>query len=185
VIGGGGAGSALLSSRSNNSNSTTKGPVRVFPGRLSVSRTFGDIEAKLLKLGGIPGVISAEPEIKGFKVSKDFDCIVMGCDGIYDKMSNKEVVDLVWNSARESTTGGDLHLECANIVERLLRESVKKKTLDNITCIVIAFKNLKRMVEYFCTGKLEPTHKPKILPGRKVASEAVSAKTSRDPSEET
>lgn len=40
------------------------GPHWVFPGRLSVSRTFGDIEAKLRHLGGIPNVISAEPDIR-------------------------------------------------------------------------------------------------------------------------
>jgi protein phosphatase 2C family protein 2/3 len=38
-----------------------KGPVRVLPGRLSVSRTFGDIQAKISKYGGMPNVISAEP----------------------------------------------------------------------------------------------------------------------------
>ena len=30
------------------------GPHRVYPGRLSVSRTFGDIEAKRVKYGGNP-----------------------------------------------------------------------------------------------------------------------------------
>jgi protein phosphatase 2C family protein 2/3 len=30
------------------------GPLRVLPGRLSVSRTFGDAEAKLIKTGGNP-----------------------------------------------------------------------------------------------------------------------------------
>jgi protein phosphatase 2C family protein 2/3 len=44
------------------------GPFRVLPGRLSVSRTFGDIEAKKVKYGGNPRVIIAEPEIKAFKV---------------------------------------------------------------------------------------------------------------------
>jgi len=44
------------------------GPFRVLPGRLSVSRTFGDIEAKKPKYGGNPKVIVAEPEIKAFKV---------------------------------------------------------------------------------------------------------------------
>jgi protein phosphatase PTC2/3 len=39
------------------------GPHRVLPGRLSVSRTFGDIEAKLTKYGGKEGVIIAQPEI--------------------------------------------------------------------------------------------------------------------------
>lgn len=39
------------------------GPYRVLPGRLSVSRTFGDIEAKDESLGGKKGVVIAEPEI--------------------------------------------------------------------------------------------------------------------------
>ena len=40
------------------------GPLRVLPGRLSVARTFGDIEAKLPKYGGNPDVVIATPEIK-------------------------------------------------------------------------------------------------------------------------
>jgi hypothetical protein len=35
------------------------GPFRVLPGRLSVSRTFGDIEAKIEKFGGKNGVVIA------------------------------------------------------------------------------------------------------------------------------
>ena len=36
------------------------------PGRLSVSRTFGDIEGKLEELGGKSGVVIATPEILDF-----------------------------------------------------------------------------------------------------------------------
>jgi protein phosphatase 2C family protein 2/3 len=39
------------------------GPYRVFPGRLSVCRTFGDCEAKIPALGGIETVVTCEPEI--------------------------------------------------------------------------------------------------------------------------
>lgn len=49
-------------------NQTILGPLRVFPGRLSVSRTFGDIEAKLPKFGGNPKVVIAEPEIDTFLI---------------------------------------------------------------------------------------------------------------------
>ena len=44
------------------------GPLRVLPGRLSVSRTFGDAEAKLARYGGNPNVVVATPEIKSFKI---------------------------------------------------------------------------------------------------------------------
>jgi len=45
------------------------GPMRVLPGRLSVSRTFGDIEAKLQQFGGNPNVVIATPEITCFKLN--------------------------------------------------------------------------------------------------------------------
>ena len=54
------------------------GPLRVFPGRLSVSRTFGDIEAKAKKYGGNEKVVVCEPEIKSFKLTDDSDFIVIG-----------------------------------------------------------------------------------------------------------
>ncbi len=74
------------------------GPHRVFPGRLSVSRTFGDIEAKLAKLEGNPKVVIAEPDITAFKITEKnkLDFIIIGCDGIFDKIDNKETVHLIW-----------------------------------------------------------------------------------------
>ena len=53
------------------------GPLRVLPGRLSVCRTFGDAEAKLLDHGGNPEVVICTPEIKSFKIQKDHDFIMM------------------------------------------------------------------------------------------------------------
>lgn len=72
------------------------GPHRVFPGRLSVSRTFGDIEAKLIKYEGNPNVVIAEPDITCFKIRNNNDFILIGCDGIFDKLSNKDCVHLAW-----------------------------------------------------------------------------------------
>lgn len=64
------------------------GPLWVFPGRLSVSWTFGDVEAKLSKFGGNPNVVIAEPEITEFKIDSTCDFIMLACDGIFEKMSN-------------------------------------------------------------------------------------------------
>lgn len=50
------------------------------PGRLSVSRTFGDIEAKRAKYGGNPRVIIADPDIKAFKIHDKYDYIVLACN---------------------------------------------------------------------------------------------------------
>lgn len=69
------------------------GPIRVFPGRLSVSRTFGDTEAKIPAKGGNPNVVVATPEIRSFKLDNTHDFIILGCDGIFDKLGDQECVD--------------------------------------------------------------------------------------------
>ena len=52
------------------------------PGNLNVSRTVGDIEVKLKKLGGLPGMISSEPEISSFSV-QDYEVLLLGSDGLF------------------------------------------------------------------------------------------------------
>ena len=78
-----------------------QGPLRVFPGRLSVSKTFGDIEAKRPRYGGNPNVIVCEPDIKCFKVQDNFDFIMIGCDGIFERLSNRDCVDAIWDRITE------------------------------------------------------------------------------------
>ena len=62
------------------------------PGRLSVSRALGDIEAKDPRYGGNPKVVIATPEIKIFKIRNSYDFIIMGCDGIFEKLTNEEII---------------------------------------------------------------------------------------------
>jgi protein phosphatase 2C family protein 2/3 len=54
------------------------GPHRVMPGRLSVSRTFGDIEAKHPQFGGNPNVVVAVPDIIELKIKENYDYILLG-----------------------------------------------------------------------------------------------------------
>jgi len=84
-----------------------QGPLRVFPGRLSVARTFGDIEAKKARFGGNPNVVISEPEIRSFKIEPNFDFIMMGCDGIFDRLTNRDVVDTIWESTMDMMKAGD------------------------------------------------------------------------------
>ncbi len=72
-------------------NEVILGPHWVFPGRLSVSRSFGDIEAKLQKYGGNERVIIADPEIWKFQITKEMDFVLLACDGIFDKCTSDEV----------------------------------------------------------------------------------------------
>jgi len=78
------------------------GPLRVLPGRLSVARTFGDPEAKIAALGGNPKVVIHNPEIKSFQIKKDHDFISLGCDGIFDKLTNTETMACVWRAVHDN-----------------------------------------------------------------------------------
>ena len=80
------------------------GPFRVFPGRLSVSRTFGDVEAKRVKYGGNPKVVISIPEVKSFKIEDTYDFIILGCDGIFERLNNRDCIDAVWERICEQIT---------------------------------------------------------------------------------
>jgi protein phosphatase 2C family protein 2/3 len=67
------------------------GPLRIFPGRLSVSRSFGDNAAKDPEKGGNPNVLIAEPQIRVTRFERDMEYIIIASDGIFDKLMNREV----------------------------------------------------------------------------------------------
>jgi protein phosphatase 2C family protein 2/3 len=67
-----------------------------------VSRTFGDIEAKRERFGGNPNVVIAVPDIKEFTIDDKMDFLLLGCDGIFDKISNAEVLKQAWIAAKKN-----------------------------------------------------------------------------------
>ena len=71
------------------------GVVRVYPGGLSCTRSFGDATAKCQETYGNPDVVTAVPEIEELRINSEHDFIVMACDGIYDRLSSEEVVEAV------------------------------------------------------------------------------------------
>ena len=74
------------------------GPYRVFPGRLSVCRTFGDCEAKLEHLGGVKGVVTCEPEVThDVDGVNHLDYVLIGSDGVFDKLKNDTINQIVWD----------------------------------------------------------------------------------------
>lgn len=120
------------------------GPLRVSPGKLSVSRTIGDIEAKLPKYGGNAAVIISTPEIKYFDISDSFDYILIGCDGVYEKMKNKELTDTMWKLIRENEYK-DVHDLCGYTVEQVVNVCLRKECSDNLTMIMICFKDMMKL----------------------------------------
>ena len=65
-------------------------------GSLAVSRALGDFDYKRVEnLPCTEQLVSAEPELTCIERSPDDEFLVLACDGIWDVMSNQEVVDFV------------------------------------------------------------------------------------------
>ena len=118
------------------------GPIRVFPGRLSVSRTFGDPEAKIFAKGGNPNVVVSTPEIWSFKIDSNLDFIILGWDGIFDKLDDREWVDWVWNSVHHNP-GLDVHHVLGLGAEWIMKNALNRRSLDNVTVVIVAFSGFK------------------------------------------
>ena len=128
------------------------GPHRVFPGRLSVSKTIGDIEAKLKKYEGNPLVVIADPDITAFEIKDNHDFIVIGCDGVFDKLSSKDCIHIAWQKViaetskdlGEKLTLEQTHKNCGHCVDSILKASALRRTVDNVTCVTIAFDGFQK-----------------------------------------
>ena len=126
-------------------------PWRVFPGRLSVSRTFGDIGAKNEKFGGKKGVIIPSPDITEFEINNEFDFMVIGCDGIFDVLSNEDLYE-IWKIVlkiqkdeiekyKDIEKNNELNIDklYGDFAALIIKSAMAKNSLDNVSCIVVLF----------------------------------------------
>lgn len=115
-------------------------PFRVFPGGLSVSRSFGDVQAKDPLMGGKKGVLIADPEIMLYRVHQGTDFLLLGCDGIFDVFTTQELQELIWSfmqhkGLRLPIEGTDLQ----GIINHVLINALKRQSFDNLTAILVGF----------------------------------------------
>ena len=52
------------------------------------------------------------------------------------------MVDIVWNGTKENL-GDNIHQVCATAVEHVMKAAIAKRTVDNITVVMIAFSSFK------------------------------------------
>jgi serine/threonine protein phosphatase PrpC len=125
-------------------SSSVMGPLRVSPGKLSVSRTIGDIAAKDPKFGGNPNVIISIPEIKYFDNSDKNDFILIFCDGVYEKLKNKDIIDCLWKEISKKNFT-DIHNLAGYTIEKLVNKCLEENSTDNLTVIMICLKNYEKL----------------------------------------
>lgn len=92
---------------------------RVGAAALQVTRSIGDDDLK--------PAVTAEPEITEICLSLDDEYLVMASDGLWDMISNEEVVSIIRDTVKEPSM-------CS---KRLATEAAQRGSKDNITVIVV------------------------------------------------
>lgn len=98
---------------------------------LSVSRAFGDLSAE--------PYVTNMPDMFRYQLTNNDAFMVLACDGLWDKLSNQDVVNFVLNNCYDCTTGTRINKNI-NIAKRLAELSLIKGSTDNVTVIVVFFK---------------------------------------------
>ena len=115
-------------------------PWRVNPGRLSVSRTFGDIEIKLEKFGGKKNVVVSTPDIVEFELNDQYNFLVISCDGVFDVLSNMEILECIKIVLKiNKNKKRKINEICGDCASMIMKSSLVKGSFDNVSCIVVAF----------------------------------------------
>ncbi len=122
---------------------------REYPSDLAVTRSIGDIKAKKKQYGGNPGSIINKPDVYIHDINNTDDFIVMGCDGIFDDLSNQEVSDAAWyifktESKEKNYEINELTQDACDII---IKYGLEKQTSDNLSCIVIGFEGLEKFLK--------------------------------------
>ena len=130
-------------------NSTEEKIFRVYPADLAVMRTIGDIKAKKKEFGGIPGTILNIPEIFIYDINSNDDFIVLGCDGIFDDLSNEEVINAAWMAYKQKAKekNYDIHESTKEACDLVIRVALEKQTTDNLSCIIIGLEGIEKFLK--------------------------------------
>ena len=141
-------------------------PYRVSPSGLAVARTIGDYYAKLPELGGVKGSVIGDPCINVLKADERSDFLLMGCDGIFDRLDNDKIFKKIWEYKKQGKIINDIHKFCGQVTDGIIKYSMAKDSVDNVSVIFVAFKNFENIMKvpnfvYTLNNKVEELKKDK------------------------
>eukprot|EP01065_Artemidia_motanka_P014504 TRINITY_DN18421_c5_g1_i1.p1 TRINITY_DN18421_c5_g1~~TRINITY_DN18421_c5_g1_i1.p1 ORF type:complete len:298 (+),score=72.25 TRINITY_DN18421_c5_g1_i1:136-1029(+) len=116
-------------------------------GNLALSRAIGDFDFKQNKsIAAEDQAISAKPDVVTKQLQKEDEFVVLACDGIWDVMSNEDVIEFVRKEI--AVCQADLALVCEKTFDRCLAPSAPGLGCDNMTMVVVQFKDeFKRQLQ--------------------------------------
>jgi len=98
---------------------------------LSVSRAFGDMDAKPF--------VTHIPEYYNYRLDKDDKFIIAACDGLWDVVNNQDAVNFVLSIFYDETTNNKKIKKSNNInvAEELAKYAISKGSTDNVSVIIV------------------------------------------------
>jgi serine/threonine protein phosphatase PrpC len=121
---------------------------RHFPSDLAVMRSIGDLKAKKKEYGGLTGNIIGVPDVFIYDYNASYDFMIMGCDGIFDDLSNEDIVKAAWyifkNKMKEKNY--DINLLSKDSCDMIIKYGMDLLTSDNLSCIVIGMDGIQKFL---------------------------------------
>jgi len=108
-------------------------------GNLALSRAMGDFVFKMNeKLSQSDQIVTCDPDVEQTVIESDWDFLLLACDGIWDVLSNQEVVDFVTQRIGQAMEPEDI---CEELMTRCLSPDCQMGGLgcDNMTCVLACF----------------------------------------------
>lgn len=117
-------------------------------GVLGTSRAFGDFKYKVISnytesfkhQGNGEDIVTSSPDIRVHKIDYTQDeFVVIGCDGLFDNLSNHEIIDFVHEHLSTMPIGSqDSHKVMGELVQHAKTANIEKtNNCDNISAILI------------------------------------------------
>ena len=99
-------------------------------GDLSVSRAFGDMDAA--------PYVTHKPDIFKYTLKKNDKFFIIGCDGLWDVITNQDAINFVLNKLDEIDNLNNMsgHSKM-NIAQSLAEYAIKQGSTDNVSIIIV------------------------------------------------
>jgi len=99
---------------------------------LSVSRAFGDMDAAPF--------VTHKPDIFKYTLKRNDKFLILGCDGLWDVLSNQDVINFILNKMDETPKLNNISsYSKSNISQSLAEYAIKQGSTDNVSIIIIFF----------------------------------------------
>ena len=72
----------------------------------------------------------------------------MGCDGIFDKLDNSDIINDIWRRLDDKGNIGEtIHEQMGKVADSTIRLAMNHKSTDNLSTILICFSAFEKAFE--------------------------------------